>query len=78
MFNVKVSEQLFNENIPSLGIKELNTPAYLCPAGVQRMAKEFKKFPKQYKINIESLKKQNDPCKTGINFLEREYNLIKI
>ena len=55
LFGVKVSEQLFDEQISSLGIKGLNTPAYLCPAGVKRMAREFKKFPEQYKTNIEFL-----------------------
>jgi hypothetical protein len=46
----------------------------LCPAGVKRMAIEFKKFPEQYKTNIEFLKNQNDPYKSGVEFLENEYN----
>ncbi|MCB1177806.1 MAG: DUF559 domain-containing protein [Leptospiraceae bacterium] len=75
LFNVEVSEKLFNENIPSMGVKGLNTPAYLCPAGVKRMAEEFKKFPEQYKVNIEFLRLQNDPYKTGIEFLEKEYKV---
>ena len=74
LFGVTVSEELFDEKIPSLGIKGLNTPAYLCPAGVKRMADEFKKFPEQYETNIEFLKKQNDPYKSGVEFLEKEYN----
>lgn len=73
LFGVETSEELFDENISSLGIKGLNTPAYLCSAGVKRMAEEFKKFPEQYKTNIEFLKKQNDPYKTGVEFLEKEY-----
>ncbi len=76
LFGVKVSEELFDERISSLGIKGLNTPAYLCPAGVKRMAEEFKKFPEQYKANIEFLKKQNDPYRSGVDFLEKEYRSV--
>jgi len=75
LFDVDIQEELFDETIPSLGIKGQNTPAYLCPEGIKRMAKEFKKFPEQYKTNIDYLKKQKDPFKTGIEFLENEYNL---
>ena len=74
LFEVDLSEELFNESISSLGIQGLNTPAYLCPAGVKRMAEEFKKFPEQYKTNINYLKNQNDPFKSGVEFLENEYN----
>lgn len=77
LFDVDVSEDLFDENIPSLGANGQNTPAYLCPAGLKRMAFEFLKFPEQYTTNIEFLKKQNDPFRTGVEFLEQEYNLIK-
>lgn len=74
LFNVDVSEELFDETISSLGIEGQNTPAYLCPAGVNRMAEEFKKFPEQYIANIDFLKKQNDPFRSGVTFLENEYN----
>jgi len=74
LFNIDLSENFFDESFSSLGINGMNTPAYLCPAGVKRMAQEFKKFPEQYKINIEFLKHQNDPYKSGIEFLEKEYN----
>jgi hypothetical protein len=60
LFGVKVNEQLFNESIPSLGINGRNSPAYLCPEGIKRMAEEFTKFPEQYKVNVEFLKQQND------------------
>ena len=76
LFCVEVAEELFDEKISSLGINGLNTPAYLCPAGVKRMAEEFKKFPEQYKTNIEFLKEQNDPYKTGVEFLEKEYHSV--
>lgn len=76
LFGVEVSEDLFDEKISSLGIKGLNTPAYLCPAGVTRMAEEFKNFPEQYKVNIDFLKKQNDLFKSGVKFLEKEFDSI--
>ncbi|MBP8081878.1 MAG: DUF559 domain-containing protein [Spirochaetes bacterium] len=78
LFDIEVSEKLFDESIPSLGVKGCNTPAYLCPAGVKRMAEEFKKYPEQYAVNIEFLKKQNDPYKTGVDYLEKEYNSVKM
>ena len=74
LFGVVVSEVLFDGSIPSLGIEGQNTPAYICPAGVKRMALEFKKFPEQYETNINFLKKQNDPFRSGVEFLENEYN----
>jgi hypothetical protein len=74
MFGIDISFELFDENIPSLGVKGENTPAYLCPAGLKRMAMEFHLFPEQYKTNLDALKKQNDLVKTGVEFLESEYN----
>ena len=74
LFDKEVSEDLFDESVSSLSAIGQNSPAYLCPAGVKRMAEEFKKFPEQYKTNIEFLKHQNDPYRTGVEFLENEYN----
>ncbi len=76
LFKVDVSEPLFDEKIPSLGIKGFNTPAYLCPAGVKRMAQEFKRFPEQYLVNVNFLKEQGNSFLTGVEFLEREFNSI--
>jgi len=73
-FDVDVSDELFDETIPSLGVAGYNTPAYLCPAGLKRMALEFRKFPEQYKTNIDFLKFQNEPFRSGVEFLEKEYN----
>jgi hypothetical protein len=77
MFDIDISENLFNENVSSLSTTGRNSPAYLCPAGVKRMANEFKLFPEQYKTNLEFLKKQNDPFKSGHEFLEKAYLEIK-
>ncbi len=69
LFNREINEPLFNENIPSIGIKGKNTPAFLCPAGAKRMKQEFQKFPDQYQINKNFLESQNDPYLTGIDFI---------
>lgn len=77
LFGINVKTKLFDGRIPSLGIEGQNTPAYLCPAGLKRMATEFKKFPEQYKTNLIFLKKQNNPYRTGVEFLEKEYQANK-
>ena len=69
-FEVDVSEELFDETISSLGIEGQNTLAYLCPAGEERMAREFKEFPEQYKTNINFLK-------TRMTLLEVEWSFWK-
>lgn len=76
LFNVNVKEKLFNESFPSLGPDEPATPAYLCFAGLIRMAKEFKLFPNQYKVNSDYLKECNNPEITGVEFLENIYNSL--
>ena len=73
LFDIDIAEELFSEKYSSLGVQRLNTPAYLCPAGLKRMAEEFMEFPEQYKTNVEFLKSQNDPYKSGVEFLEKEY-----
>ena len=74
LFNVECDFELFPENIPSLNIESCNTPAYLCYAGVQRMAAEFKLFPNQYKLNISYLKSLDNEYLTGAELLEIEYS----
>lgn len=56
LFNTNIGEKLFPAEYPSMGPKGKNTPAFMCPRGLKRMAEEFKKFPKQYEVNIKSLK----------------------
>jgi len=73
LFDIDVEKELFNDKISSLGIHGINTPAYLCPAGVERMAKDFRKFPEQYKTNMRFMKSQNNEYLTGTKYLEREY-----
>lgn len=73
LFGVKVDEELFCEGIPSLGPKSQNTPAFLCHRGIQRMAREYKKFPEQYQTNISYLKSIEDQYLIDAEVLEKEF-----
>lgn len=73
LFGVDVKEQLFDETIPSLGPKGRDAPAYLCGVGIERMAKEFRRFPEQYEVNIKALKDADDEYNTGVSLLEECY-----
>ena len=72
LFGVSVKEPLFNPNYPSLSVGA-GSPARLCPAGLERMAKEFSEFPMQYQVNIDALQKCNDDFLTGASLLEAAY-----
>ena len=72
LFGVDVAEPLFNEKIPSIGIGGAN-PANICWAGVCRMAREFRRFPEQYKTNLEFLRSFNDEYITGADMLNMLY-----
>lgn len=77
LFGIEVKETLFNVFYPSLGGVEMkHNPSCLCPEGLKRMAREFKKFPRQYEINLQSLKAMNDDMLSGVNYLIEEYNKI--
>ena len=61
---------LFREGVPSFGLSWKNTPAYLCPLGVQRMAKEFLEFgTDQLDANLKVLEESGDDNLTGLSFL---------
>lgn len=75
LFGINVKQPLFDENIPSLIAKDCCTPAYLCIMGIERMAKDFKNFPEQYKVNMESMKKE-DFNLTRWDLLEKEYEKV--
>lgn len=76
MFGKDIKEPLFDATIPSMGIKEKNTPAYCCPAGLKRMAKEFHKYPQQYQSNLKALQEINDEYLSGASILKEEYEKI--
>lgn len=69
LFGVDIGQELFDDSIPSLGLKGRNTPAYLCHEGVRRMAREFARFPHQYEINLKALKETNNPFLSGVDLL---------
>ena len=68
---------MFDATIPSLGINGRQSPAYLCPAGIRRMAKEFLEYPEQYQVNLKALKNSDNPALSGIDFLEEEIEKLK-
>jgi hypothetical protein len=75
LFDVDVLDSLFNPDVPSLNIEKPYpcSPAYLCPAGIERMAKEFKLFPEQYTTNVKYLEGLNKPFFTGVDLLKFYY-----
>ena len=90
LFGVKIKEELFDEKNPSLRLNSRNTPAYLCPLGIRRMAIDFANISMyQYNINITALlkevkekaKKDNEDedyiqLFTGIADLKKEMSIV--
>lgn len=90
LFGVKIKAELFDEKIPSLRLNSRNTPAYLCPMGIRRMAIDFANISMhQYNINITALlkevkekaKKDNEDENyiqlfTGIADLKKEMSIV--
>lgn len=90
LFGVKIKAELFDEKIPSLRLNSRNTPAYLCPMGIRRMAIDFANISMhQYNINITALlkevkekaKKDNEnedyiQLFTGIADLKKEMSIV--
>jgi hypothetical protein len=62
LFDIEVKEQLFPEGISSLDYGCY--PAYLCPAGIKRMANELVNFKEQYDTN-----KLNMMCQPSDEFV---------
>ena len=77
LFGVDIHEPLFDESYPSMGIGGNNTPAFLCHAGVDRMAHEFKQFPKQYEVNLKALKSMQNEFLSGASLLISAYKKAK-
>lgn len=76
LFGREVDEPMFDGSVPSLGISGRNTPAYCCPAGIIRMAKIFKVFPQQYKVNLKALQNTKDEFLSCAKLLEKVYDEI--
>ena len=77
LFGVDVVIPLFKEGIPSLTVEDMCTPAYLCPLGIKRMAKELRLFPEQLESNIRYLKEYNNDKLTGLSYLLKELNNLQ-
>ena len=75
-FNFKA--ELFPEEVASftescIDEKYPYSPAFLCPAGLKRMAEEFLKYPEQYDVNLKALEDLNNDELSGVKFLKEAY-----
>ncbi len=73
LFGTRVEEPLFPASQASFTSLGKYLPAYLCPAGFKRMAKEFADFPEQYKVNLRALKELGPDHLTGASLLEQQF-----
>lgn len=76
LFGVKVKEELFPDNVCSLNPDNKNTPSFLCYEGVKRMAKEYLRFPKVYKMEIKNLESIGNDILTGVDILKIEHDKL--
>jgi len=76
LFGVRIEHELFDGRYPSLGVKGRCTPAFLCPAGIERMAREFVDFPDQYKTNLCALLAANNDFVSGASLLAAAYDKV--
>lgn len=76
MFGIEPQCYTFDPSLPSMSVEWKNTPAYCCPAGIKRMAEDFKLYPQQYEVNIKRLEADNDEMLSGVNFLKTIMNEI--
>ncbi|WP_270777411.1 DUF559 domain-containing protein [Segatella buccae] len=72
MFGREMQEEMFSPTLPSMGVKGANTPAFCCPAGVERMAAELKAYPQQLAVNVKALEEAGNDALTGLSYL-RQY-----
>lgn len=75
LFERVVAEPMFDPNIPSMGPLGAS-PASISVAGLYRMAYEFHRFPQQYTVNLNFLKRIDNDFLTGAAMLEEVYNKI--
>lgn len=77
MFGVEINEEMFPNEYGSMGPNSGCTPAFIPHLGLVRMAQDFKKYPEQYKINMDTMKKYEEQQFVEWEFLEKEYNKLK-
>lgn len=73
LFGVRVKTPLFDPSCPSLRGPGKGAPARLCPAGIARMAADFRRFPDQYAVNVSALRAAGNDFLTGVELLEEAY-----
>lgn len=76
LFGVEVKCDLFPENICSLNPENKNSPSFLCYEGIRRMAKEYLRFSKDYKKEIDNLESMNNDRLTGVDILKIEHDKL--
>ncbi len=72
LFGVSIEMSLFPQDKASFTSLGKYLPAYLCPAGLKRMARVFADFPEQYEVNLRALKELGPDHLTGASLLEHE------
>lgn len=76
IFGVKVETPLFPKGNTSLSVDQRSAPAFLCPAGIVRMAQVYKNFPEDYRLERQYLEQFNDEL-TGLSYLKDAIDKIK-
>lgn len=71
MFGLEITFELFDPVLPSMAVRWKNTPAYCCPAGIERMAQDFHRYPQQYEVNLRSLEDDKDEELSGAMLLKQ-------
>ena len=72
LFGVELPHDLASPSLPSMSVKWRNTPAFCCPAGVEKMAQEFHQHPQQYEVNARQLAEDNDEELSGLSLLMKK------
>ena len=73
MFGLDIPFPLFDPSLPSMAVRWKNTPAYCCPAGIERMAQDFHRYPQQYEVNLRSLEDEKDEELSGAILLKQAF-----
>lgn len=76
MFGLDITFELFDPTLPSMAVCWKNTPAYCCPAGIARMAQEFRHYPQQYEVNLRCLEGDADEELSGVMLLKQAFSSV--
>lgn len=69
-FGIDLDIDLFPEDVASFSVANKNTPAYMCPLGIKRCAKELLSVESQCRANISALKAENNDILSGYSLLK--------